>query len=102
MDNSQLKQTLGIQVRKKCKCYSLEIAVTILVKKKKIHTVVDIHTAGYQIGRPLIAGVVQALGNNTDVIQRTSIDLWKPGNLHLPISPSLSLFKPGNKQSHGK
>lgn len=96
MDNSQLKQTLGIQVRKKCKCYSLEIAVTILVKKKKIHTVVDIHTAGYQIGRPLIAGVVQALGNNTDVIQRTSIDLWKPGNLHLPISPSLSLFKPGN------
>ncbi|XP_075882100.1 tectonic-2 [Nelusetta ayraudi] len=35
---------------------------------------------GYQIGRPLIAGVVQALGNNTDVIQRTSIELWKPGD----------------------
>lgn len=58
-------------------------------KPYKVHTVVDIRTAGYQIGRPLIAGVVQDLGNNTDVIQRTSIDLWKPGTV------SLLLFRPG-------
>lgn len=95
MDNSQLKQTLGIQVRKKCKHSSLYIAVTIPLENavEKVNTVVDIHTAGYQIGRPLIAGVVQALGNNTDVIKRTSIDLWKPGNLYVPIS---LFFKPDN------
>lgn len=39
------------------------------------------HITGYQIGRPLIAGVVQALDNNTGAIQRTSVDLWKPGNI---------------------
>lgn len=35
---------------------------------------------GYQVGRPLIAGVVLALGNDSIVIQRTAIDLWKPGD----------------------
>lgn len=69
--------------------------------ENKVHTVVDIYMAGYQIGRPLLAGVVQALGNDTDVIQRTSIDLWKTGNFHPPFC-SLSLFKPDNERSHGK
>ncbi|TMS03546.1 Tectonic-2 [Larimichthys crocea] len=33
---------------------------------------------GYQVGRPVIAGTVDTLDNNTGSIQRTSINLWKP------------------------
>ncbi|XP_038560425.1 tectonic-2 isoform X1 [Micropterus salmoides] len=33
---------------------------------------------GYQVGRPVIAGIVDTLDNNTGSIQRTSINLWKP------------------------
>ncbi|XP_070759835.1 tectonic-2 [Enoplosus armatus] len=33
---------------------------------------------GYQVGRPVIAGNVDTLDNNTGSIQRTSINLWKP------------------------
>uniref|UniRef100_UPI0037E936C1 tectonic-2 n=1 Tax=Semicossyphus pulcher TaxID=241346 RepID=UPI0037E936C1 len=33
---------------------------------------------GYQVGRPVIAGIVDFLDNNTGSIQRTSISLWKP------------------------
>ncbi|XP_019130650.2 tectonic-2 [Larimichthys crocea] len=33
---------------------------------------------GYQVGRPVIAGTVDTLDNNTGSIQRTSVNLWKP------------------------
>nr|XP_046243359.1 tectonic-2 [Scatophagus argus] len=33
---------------------------------------------GYQVGRPVIAGIVDTLDNYTGSIQRTSINLWKP------------------------
>ncbi|XP_070820082.1 tectonic-2 [Chaetodon trifascialis] len=33
---------------------------------------------GYQVGRPVIAGIVDTLDNDTGSIQRTSINLWKP------------------------
>uniref|UniRef100_A0A3B5MHP0 Tectonic family member 2 n=1 Tax=Xiphophorus couchianus TaxID=32473 RepID=A0A3B5MHP0_9TELE len=33
------------------------------------------HMAGYQVGRPVIAGI---LVNNTELIQRTPINVWKP------------------------
>ncbi|XP_069034181.1 tectonic-2 [Embiotoca jacksoni] len=33
---------------------------------------------GYQVGRPIIAGIEATLDNNTGSIQRTSINLWKP------------------------
>ncbi|XP_071389185.1 tectonic-2 isoform X2 [Centroberyx affinis] len=33
---------------------------------------------GYQVGRPVIAGFVDTLENNTGSIERTSINLWKP------------------------
>ncbi|KAA8592250.1 hypothetical protein FQN60_017705, partial [Etheostoma spectabile] len=33
---------------------------------------------GYQVGRPVIAGIVDTLDNNTGSVQRTSINLWKP------------------------
>ncbi|KAM7416660.1 hypothetical protein PAMA_018627 [Pampus argenteus] len=33
---------------------------------------------GYQVGRPVIAGIVDTLENNTGSIQRTSINLWQP------------------------
>ncbi|XP_070690149.1 tectonic-2 [Pempheris klunzingeri] len=33
---------------------------------------------GYQVGRPVIAGMEDTLDNNTGLIQRTSINLWKP------------------------
>ncbi|XP_035514731.1 tectonic-2 [Morone saxatilis] len=33
---------------------------------------------GYQVGRPVIGGIVDTLGNDTGTIQRTSINLWKP------------------------
>ncbi|CAJ1068271.1 tectonic-2 [Xyrichtys novacula] len=33
---------------------------------------------GYQVGRPVIAGIMDILGNDTGSIQRTSISLWKP------------------------
>uniref|UniRef100_A0A8K9Y6W7 Tectonic-1-3 domain-containing protein n=1 Tax=Oncorhynchus mykiss TaxID=8022 RepID=A0A8K9Y6W7_ONCMY len=32
---------------------------------------------GYQVGRPVIGGIVDTLGNGT-VIQRTPVNLWKP------------------------
>lgn len=33
---------------------------------------------GYQVGRPVIAGIVDTLDNNTGSVQRTSVNLWKP------------------------
>lgn len=33
---------------------------------------------GYQVGRPVIAGIVEALDNNTGLIKRTSVNVWKP------------------------
>ncbi|XP_023269272.1 tectonic-2 [Seriola lalandi dorsalis] len=33
---------------------------------------------GYQVGRPVIAGIVDTLDNNTGSIQRMKINLWKP------------------------
>ncbi|XP_067466118.1 tectonic-2 isoform X1 [Thunnus thynnus] len=33
---------------------------------------------GYQVGRPVIAGIVDTRENNTGSIQRTSVNLWKP------------------------
>ncbi|CAK6966535.1 tectonic-2 isoform X1 [Scomber scombrus] len=33
---------------------------------------------GYQVGRPVIAGTVDTLENNTSSIDRTSIHLWEP------------------------
>lgn len=36
--------------------------------------------AGYQVGRPVIAGIVDTLENNTGSIERTSLHLWEPGN----------------------
>lgn len=33
---------------------------------------------GYHIGRPVVAGAVQVEGDDTDVVQRSSIQLWKP------------------------
>ncbi|XP_059193375.1 tectonic-2 [Centropristis striata] len=33
---------------------------------------------GYQVGRPVIAGFVDTLDNDTDSVQRTSLNLWKP------------------------
>ncbi|KAM3610704.1 uncharacterized protein V6R79_007620 [Siganus canaliculatus] len=33
---------------------------------------------GYQVGRPVIAGIGDTSDNNTESIQRTSINLWKP------------------------
>ncbi|XP_047447852.1 tectonic-2 [Mugil cephalus] len=33
---------------------------------------------GYQVGRPVIAGILDTLGNNTGSVQRTSINIWKP------------------------
>ncbi|KAM9360664.1 tectonic-2 [Symphorus nematophorus] len=33
---------------------------------------------GYQVGRPVIAGIVDTLTNDTGSLQRTSINLWKP------------------------
>uniref|UniRef100_A0A3Q3LZ55 Tectonic family member 2 n=1 Tax=Labrus bergylta TaxID=56723 RepID=A0A3Q3LZ55_9LABR len=35
---------------------------------------------GYQVGRPVIAGVVDLLENTTGSIQRMSISLWKPSD----------------------
>lgn len=37
---------------------------------------------GYQVGLPVIAGVVDTLENDTGSIQRSSINLWKPGKTH--------------------
>uniref|UniRef100_A0A3Q1EPH6 Tectonic family member 2 n=1 Tax=Acanthochromis polyacanthus TaxID=80966 RepID=A0A3Q1EPH6_9TELE len=33
---------------------------------------------GYQVGRPVIAGIEDTSENNTGLIQKTSINLWKP------------------------
>ncbi|XP_068559232.1 tectonic-2 [Cebidichthys violaceus] len=33
---------------------------------------------GYQVGRPVIAGTLDMLDNNTGSVQRTSINVWKP------------------------
>ncbi|KAM6944649.1 tectonic-2 isoform 2-T2 [Lycodopsis pacificus] len=33
---------------------------------------------GYQVGRPVIAGTLDTLDNNTGSVQRTSINVWKP------------------------
>ncbi|XP_044052251.1 tectonic-2 isoform X2 [Siniperca chuatsi] len=38
----------------------------------------DSGNPGYQVGRPVIAGILDTLDNNTGSIQRTSINLWKP------------------------
>ncbi|KAM7018134.1 tectonic-2 [Tautogolabrus adspersus] len=38
----------------------------------------DSGNPGYQVGRPVITGIVDTLDNNTGSIQRTSISLWKP------------------------
>uniref|UniRef100_A0A3Q3XIK7 Uncharacterized protein n=1 Tax=Mola mola TaxID=94237 RepID=A0A3Q3XIK7_MOLML len=35
---------------------------------------------GYQVGRPVIAGIVQTSDNNTGAVQRESINLWKPSD----------------------
>lgn len=34
---------------------------------------------GYQVRKPVIAGVVD---NNTESIQKTSFNIWKPGKTH--------------------
>nr|XP_020458144.1 tectonic-2 isoform X2 [Monopterus albus] len=33
---------------------------------------------GYQVGRPVITGIMDTFANNTGSVQRTSINLWKP------------------------
>lgn len=81
MVNSQLRQTLGIQV-KMSMSFSSNCCIHTCGKLYEVHTVDGINSTGYQIGRPLVAGVVQAQGNDTDVLQRSSIDLWKPGNVY--------------------
>lgn len=35
---------------------------------------------GYQVGRPVIGGFLSTVNNDTEVIQRTSINLWRPVN----------------------
>ncbi|KAM6964966.1 tectonic-2 [Aplochiton taeniatus] len=35
---------------------------------------------GYQVGRPVIGGFLNTVDNDTEVIQRTSINLWRPVN----------------------
>lgn len=36
--------------------------------------------AGYQVGKPVISGILlDSFDNHTGTIQRTSINLWKPG-----------------------
>ncbi|XP_042344716.1 tectonic-2 [Plectropomus leopardus] len=35
---------------------------------------------GYQVGRPVIAGIVDTFDNDTGSVQRTSVNLWKPVN----------------------
>lgn len=37
---------------------------------------------GYQVGLPVIAGVVDTLENDTGSVQRSSINLWEPGKTH--------------------
>uniref|UniRef100_A0A3Q4GPE0 Tectonic family member 2 n=1 Tax=Neolamprologus brichardi TaxID=32507 RepID=A0A3Q4GPE0_NEOBR len=34
----------------------------------------------YQVGRLVVAGIVEALDNNTDLIKRTSVNVWKPSD----------------------
>lgn len=36
---------------------------------------------GYQVGRPVIAGNYHNGTENTTIIQRTSVNLWKAGTL---------------------
>lgn len=36
--------------------------------------------AGYQVGRPVIAGILDTVENNTGSVQRMPINLWKAGN----------------------
>ncbi|XP_029296014.1 LOW QUALITY PROTEIN: tectonic-2, partial [Cottoperca gobio] len=38
---------------------------------------------GYQVGRPVIAGIVDTLENDTGSVQRASINLWKPESVGL-------------------
>ena len=40
--------------------------------------------SGYQVGRPVIGGFMDTSENNTGFIERTSINIWKPGNTHFP------------------
>lgn len=37
---------------------------------------------GYQVGRPVVAGIVEALDSNKGLIKRTSVNVWKPGKTH--------------------
>lgn len=79
MDNSKLQKTLGIQVKTTSMSSSMNFCYNTCGKLYKVHTVDDLHSAGYHIGRPVVAGAVQVEGDDTDVVQRSSIQLWKPG-----------------------
>lgn len=37
---------------------------------------------GYQVGKPVIAGIMETVDNGTGLIQRTSVNVWKPGKTH--------------------
>lgn len=65
--------------------FSLNFCDNTCGKLYKVQTSDDVHLAGNQIGRPLVAGIVQVQDDNTDVVQRSSIELWKSGNLYLPL-----------------
>ncbi|KAK5932809.1 hypothetical protein CgunFtcFv8_004486 [Champsocephalus gunnari] len=56
---------------------------------------------GYQVGRPVIAGVVDTLDNNTGLVQRVSISLWKPVSDGLCVSAEMKPILFGENSTSG-
>ncbi|KAK5871470.1 hypothetical protein PBY51_004351 [Eleginops maclovinus] len=56
---------------------------------------------GYQVGRPVIAGIVDTLDNNTSFVQRVSVSLWKPVSDGLCFSAEMKPILFGENSTSG-